>query len=118
MDVFRVSDDLFRKYTLDMGRPLPDDTPHYCYPLIAPWKAQEEILKMEWLLDLRGESMGLYKSVLDYRWIGFVDPEQPALRVHGVALLLWDRVIAPVLIHDPMCRCTQCVSSAEVASLA
>jgi len=95
-------------YTLDMGHPLSDDTPHFCYPLIAPWKAQEEILKIEWLLDLRGESMGRYKSVLDYKWIGFVDPEQPALRVHGLALLFWDRVIAPVLIHDPTCRCRQC----------
>lgn len=98
-------------YALQMDRPLPNDTPHHCYPLIAPWKAGDEIAKIDWLLDLRGDSMGVYKSVMDYKWMGFIDPEQPALRVHGVAILLWDRVIAPVLIHDPTCGCRQCSNS-------
>jgi len=95
-------------YALQMGRPLHIDTPHHCYPLIGPWGATERLEEVGWIVDLRGDSLGQYKEVLDYKWIGFIDPDQPSLRVHGFALLLWDRVIAPVLIHDPTCGCRQC----------
>ncbi len=97
-------------YALEMGRPLHVDTAHHCYPLIGPHRSKEQIEKIEWLVDvvLVGQSFGQYKQVLDYRWLCFLDPDQPSLRVHGFALLLWDRVIAPVLIHDPTCGCRQC----------
>lgn len=101
---------LSKKARLRSGRPLDIDTPHHCYPLIGPFKSTEQIEAIEWLPDvlLLGQSFGQYKQVLDYRWLGFRDPERPALRAHGFAVFFWDRVIAPVLIHDPTCDCQQC----------
>jgi hypothetical protein len=97
-------------YALETGRRLHVDNAHHCYPLIGPHRSKEQIEKIEWLIDviLVGQSFGQYKQVLDYRWLCFLDLDQPSLRVHGFALLLWDRVIAPVLIHDPTCGCRQC----------
>lgn len=99
-------------YTLRMGRTLPVDTPHHCYPLVGPFRAFEQLQEIDWLEDvlLLGDSHGQYKQVFDYRWLGLVRPGQPSLRVHGFALLLWGRVIAPVLIHDPTCGCDQCLA--------
>jgi len=102
-------------YTLQMGRHLPIDTPHHCYPLIGPFRATEQLQEIEWMSEvlLLGNSLGQHKTVLDYRWLGLLHPDQPSLRVHGFALLLWDRVIAPVLIHDPTCGCEQCRAKAQ-----
>jgi len=99
-------------YALHMNRPLDIDTPHHCYPLIGPFRSAEQIEQVEWLPDvlLLGQSFGEYKQVLDYRWLGLIEPGRPSLRAHGFALLFWERVIAPVLIHDPTCSCPQCAA--------
>jgi hypothetical protein len=100
-------------YALEMGRPLHIDTAHHCYPLIGPHRSQEQIESIEWLPDaiLIGDSLGQYKQILDYRWLCRLDPDEPSLRVHCFGLLLWNRVIAPVPIHDPTCGCPQCADS-------
>jgi hypothetical protein len=103
-------------YALMMGRALPLATRRFCYPLVGPWRAAEELQKIEWLPLLQGDSLGQYGSVFDYRWISFIDHDRGPLRAHGLALLLWDRVIAPVLIHDPACACSQCRSGADPRS--
>ena len=102
-------------YTLHMGRSLHTDVPHHCYPLIGPFRAVEQLNRIEWIEDvlLLGQSLGRHTQVFDYRWLCLLHPAQPALRVHGIALLLWDRVIAPVLIHDVTCGCLQCAALGE-----
>lgn len=51
-------------YMLETNKHLPENTPHHCYPLVAPQRAQEQLSEIEWLLDLQGASLGKHPLVL------------------------------------------------------
>jgi hypothetical protein len=54
-------------------------------------------------------SMGKYGAVFDYKWVS-VRSDDGAGRMHTMAMLLWDGIIAVVIFHDPTCRCERCAA--------
>lgn len=51
------------------------------------------------------QPLGEFENVFDIKTLGIPDGDW---RGHAYALLIWDRIIALALFHDPSCGCGEC----------
>ncbi len=96
-------------YFREVGAVLPETADHSVL-ITNPTGAARDLLIVEDVYPhVRDtESMGSYPAVFDYKWLG-VRGDDGAGRMHAMAMLLWDGILAVVMFHDPTCRCERCV---------
>jgi hypothetical protein len=59
------------------------------------------------------ESMGKYGAIFDYKWVGCIG--ENGGRMHALAMLVWDGVLAVAIFHDASCSCVRCASREHVS---
>lgn len=101
-------------YFKDVGVVLPDTAKHV---VVLTNRVTAERIIMDTVGEVYPhvrdtESMGTYGAVFDYKWLGVRD-DDGAGRMHAMAMLLWDGILAFVIFHDPTCRCVRCISGAQ-----
>ena len=52
--------------------------------------------------------MGTHGQVFDYKWLSVA---ADGVRMHAMAMLLWDRLLLFAVFHDPSCSCDECEKS-------
>jgi hypothetical protein len=74
--------------------------------LMHPRQDSTEIESHNWFPLARDtQPLARYGRVFDYKWICLKDGPH---KIHAMAMLFWDRLIATVMFHDPTCECGEC----------